>query len=248
MRRADGSASARPALGDRKLHSCPFGSHLEWYWSMGEALFSRIREGIQLDEVGLVAVKPELDALRCAGRLPGRTALDAFAGIGGSAIALARTGKRVLSLDLNPTRLRMARNNARVYEVESRILFARADTRQLLGRVEVDAVYLDPPWGGMEAAEAAHFGLQDFTPAGDALLTAALASASHVALSVPPNFEFSELERFHPELVVPAIYEGEILYYDVFFRRVGRARLGFRRTPQRASGVAGPAESERART
>lgn len=199
--------------------SCPFGPDLAWQWAMRAELFSRIDEGIRLDEVGLVAVKPEAAALRCARRLPGRTALDAFAGIGGCAIALARTRERVLSLDLDPVRLRMAKHNAKVYGVADRILFAQADARTMLPAIRVDAIYLDPPWGDRRAAERPRFGLSDFHPSAVDLLPAALAAAPNVALAVPPNFDFRELQAFQPDLVEPEIHQGDVLYYDVYFWR-----------------------------
>jgi trimethylguanosine synthase len=186
---------------------------------MRRELFTRFGEGVQLDEIGLIGVKPEAAALSCASRLPGRTALDAFAGVGGCAIALARTGKRVLSLDVDMGRLRMARHNAGVYGVAGRILFARADARSLVSAVRVDAIYLDPPWGGMQAAERPRFGLADFRPSAEQLLPAALAAAPSVVLAVPPNFDLSELDRYRPDLVCPVIRAGEILYSDVFFLR-----------------------------
>lgn len=113
----------------------------------------------------------------------------------------------------------MARHNATIYGVSDRILFAQGDARALLGAVRVDSIYLDPPWGGMEAAERPRFGLGDFRPSAAELLPAALAAAANVAISVPPNFDFSELDPYRPDLVKPVTYAGEILYYDVFFRR-----------------------------
>lgn len=198
---------------------CSFGPELAWLWDMRAALFTRIDEGIQFDEVGLIGAKLESAALRCAERLSGSTALDVFAGIGGSAIALARSGKTVISMELDATRLRMARHNANIYGVGDRITFLQADARSILGTFRVDSIYLDPPWGGVEAAERPCFTLADFRPCAQPLLETALATAASVAICVPPNFDFGELKCFQPDVVEPVVHRGEVLYYDVFFLR-----------------------------
>lgn len=191
--------------------------HLQYCWDMREVLFSRFEQGIRVDDVGLFGVKPEQAALESAAMLQGEVVLDAFCGIGGSAIALARTGKRVITAELDKQRLSMARHNAGIYGVADRILFVNADVRDLLGSVQVDAIYLDPPWGGLDAFDRPTFGLRDFRPAADELLQRATAMAACVGMSVPPNFSFEELEPWQPTTVKPVTFEGELLYYDVIF-------------------------------
>ncbi len=198
---------------------CPFGPQYQDSWDMRHALFSRYEEGIQLDGVGLLGAKPEQAALASARLLPGRTVLDGFCGSGGSAIAFARAGKQVISLDLEPSRLAMAQHNARVYGLEDRIRFVQGDACKLIHRLEFDCVYLDPPWGAIDAWERPRFTLKDYSPPADRLLAAALARAPNVLLSVPPNFDFGELVPYQCARVKPAIWEREVLYFDVFLER-----------------------------
>jgi trimethylguanosine synthase len=114
-------------------------------------LFSRWEEGIRYDDEGLFSATPEALALRIADGLAGKV-LDGTCGIGAIAIALARTASitEVVAVDASAERLEMARHNARVYGVESRIRFVHGDVREVLARERFDAVVLDPPWGGRD--------------------------------------------------------------------------------------------------
>ncbi|KAF0128079.1 MAG: hypothetical protein FD148_1881 [Methylocystaceae bacterium] len=64
----------------------PFGEGAQKYWDRRYDLFSKWDEGIKTDEVGLFSVKPERFALEVGKLLTGHAVLDAFCGIGGSAI------------------------------------------------------------------------------------------------------------------------------------------------------------------
>jgi trimethylguanosine synthase len=64
----------------------------------------------------------------------------------------------VIALDINPTRLALARHNAQIYGVADRIEFIQADyisfarayqSASLSTRArQIDAIFLSPPWGG----------------------------------------------------------------------------------------------------
>jgi trimethylguanosine synthase len=100
--------------------------------------------GCLLDEEGWFSVTPELVANQIADRCCCDTVLDAFCGVGGSAIAFAMTCQRgmyrvgplqssqaddylVITLDTSPTRLALARHNAQIYGVADRIEFVLSD-------------------------------------------------------------------------------------------------------------------------
>lgn len=91
--------------------------------------------------------------------------LDCFAGIGGNAIAFARSGafKRVYAIEKNLATLECARHNARIYGVQDQITFFHGDCFELLGLkdgsvgkieslVQIIAkagiIFASPPWGG----------------------------------------------------------------------------------------------------
>lgn len=109
-----------------------------------------------LDDTGWFSVTPSNIAEHIAERCRSDVILDAFCGVGGNAIAFARTCERVIAMDNDITRLRLARHNALHYGVADRIEFVLADyvewareytRRGAHERQEVDVVFLSPPWG-----------------------------------------------------------------------------------------------------
>ncbi|KAI0628060.1 S-adenosyl-L-methionine-dependent methyltransferase [Trametes polyzona] len=127
--------------------------HLQKYFSQRERFFSMYASGCLLDEEGWYSVTPERVADQIAERCRCDVILDAFCGVGGNAIAFARTCERVIALDVSPVRLALARHNAALYGVQDRIEFVLADylsfARTLRDkRRKIDVVFLSPPWGG----------------------------------------------------------------------------------------------------
>jgi trimethylguanosine synthase len=55
---------------------------------------------------------------------------------------------QVIACDIDLAQLEMARHNANIYGVASRIEFVHGDTFKLARSFSVDAVFLSPPWGG----------------------------------------------------------------------------------------------------
>ncbi|OBZ74167.1 Trimethylguanosine synthase [Grifola frondosa] len=149
-------------------------AHLQKYFSQRERYFSLYSSGCLLDEEGWYSVTPERVADQIAERCRCDTILDAFCGVGGNAIAFARTCERVIALDISPLRLALARHNATIYGVADRIEFVLADFlsfARALHRLQssdqqdedaehdqesithhrprkIDTVFLSPPWGG----------------------------------------------------------------------------------------------------
>ncbi|KAF8991047.1 RNA cap guanine-N2 methyltransferase-domain-containing protein [Cyathus striatus] len=137
--------------------------HLQKYFSQRTRFFSLYSElpGCLLDEEGWYSVTPELVANQIAERCRCDTILDAFCGVGGNAIAFAKTCQRVIALDTSPTRLALARHNAQIYGVADRIEFILADYLSFAKSYlslpsstfdnssrKIDVVFLSPPWGG----------------------------------------------------------------------------------------------------
>lgn len=82
------------------------------YWRQRYKLFSRFDHGIRLDRDGWFSVTPEAIARQIARRCQCDLIIDAFAGVGGNAIAFARTCCHVVAIDIDETRLRIARRGA----------------------------------------------------------------------------------------------------------------------------------------
>ncbi|KAG7085586.1 hypothetical protein E1B28_003139 [Marasmius oreades] len=114
--------------------------------------------GCLLDEEGWYSVTPEFIADQIAERCRCDTILDAFCGVGGNAIAFAKTCQRVIALDTSPTRLALARHNAQIYGVAQHIEFILSDyitfaesyisRSSTSSKRKIDVVFLSPPWGG----------------------------------------------------------------------------------------------------
>ncbi|NXP91938.1 TGS1 synthase, partial [Passerina amoena] len=134
------------------------------YWAQRYRLFSRFDEGIKLDREGWFSVTPEKIAEHIAARVSESfncdIIVDAFCGVGGNAIQFALTSKRVIAIDIDPEKLRLARHNAEVYGVAEHIDFLCGDFMALAAGLRADVVFLSPPWGGPDYATAEIFDIQ----------------------------------------------------------------------------------------
>jgi trimethylguanosine synthase len=186
---------------------CPFGEEYQVYWRQRKQLFSRWDSGIQCDPIGLCSIKPEEIAGEIAAKLTGDCVLDAFAGLGGSSIAFARAGKKVIAYDSSKERLRMAEHNAKIYGVGHAIRFEHGNVFQAWRKVrgEVDAVYLDPSWGGPAYSSLKSFDFADFEIEGNgdvrSFIADAYCSKKSVAISLPKNFDTRKLTDLHSNLI-----------------------------------------------
>ncbi len=195
--------------------TCPFGPEYQEAWNHRYALFSKFQQGIQTDTVGLYSVTPEKTALEIAANIKAETIVDAFCGIGGTAIALARAGKKVYSIDTDQKRLGMARHNAGIY-TQTDIEFVHGDFVQLAPLLRADAVFLDPPWGGPASIDKRTFKLSDFSPDGHQLLEISFKYFPQVVLRVPEQFDFAEIKNYKYR-IQDNLLEGRIISRTIYF-------------------------------
>jgi trimethylguanosine synthase len=178
----------------------------EKHWAQRYRYFSRWDEGVCVDVEGWYSITPEVVAEHVARRVRGagaRVVLDAFCGCGGNAIAFARSGLFVLSIDIDPAKVRCARHNAQVYGVEDRIEFIVGDSSAVLSGLIargvpgiVDAVCLAPPWGGPDYLSAPVFDLETMLCCplnGPQWLALAFKLTSNVVMLVPRTVRASQL-------------------------------------------------------
>ncbi|XP_072323849.1 trimethylguanosine synthase [Scyliorhinus torazame] len=134
------------------------------YWAQRYRLFSRFDEGVKLDQEGWFSVTPEKIAEHIANRVMQSfqcdIVVDAFCGVGGNSIQFALAGKRVIAVDIDPVKIDLAQNNARVYGVSEQIEFILGDFMMLASDLKADAVFLSPPWGGPDYVNAKIFDLK----------------------------------------------------------------------------------------
>ena len=124
------------------------------YWNQRYDLWHRFDRGIQMDRESWYSVTPENIAKSIARRCRCDVIVDGFCGVGGNSIQFAYTCERVISIDIDPEKIRMARENARIYGVEDRIEFIVGDYFHVVPKLRaVDVVFLSPPWGGPKYIE-----------------------------------------------------------------------------------------------
>ncbi|KAK0068702.1 trimethylguanosine synthase [Biomphalaria pfeifferi] len=123
---------------------------LRKYWYQRYRLFRKFDEGIKLDKESWFSVTPESIAAHIAERCQCDIIVDAFCGAGGNTIQFAFTCNKVIAIDIDQTKLDLAKHNAEVYGVADRIEFIHGDFQQLALSLKADIVFLSPPWGGPE--------------------------------------------------------------------------------------------------
>lgn len=115
---------------------------------------------------------------------------DLGAGIGGDALALARGGDRgVLAFDRDHLRLAMARENARAYGVDARLIPILGDLTEM-APPRVEALFCDP--GRRTATGRRVFTTRDYEPP-LATLDAWRARIPALGVKVSPGIDYAEL-------------------------------------------------------
>ncbi len=195
-----------PMIQQKTSPQSPFGSDTQRYWERRYWLFSKFDDGIQTDREGLYSVMPEHAALQIGAKIPldrGAKILDAFCGIGGSAIGFARAGFHVTSVDIDSARLAMAAHNAGIYGVNGLIEFQSADAVAAIAGGNYDYVFFDPPWGGPDYARRDRFTVAMFAPDLTGVFPQLLKRRQKFAIRLPKNFDLDELKnwdaRIHTE-------------------------------------------------
>ncbi|KAN0065629.1 putative diacylglycerol O-acyltransferase tgs1 [Thecaphora frezii] len=206
------------------------------YWWNRHTLFSLFSQGVLLDRQSWYSVTPEPIAYRIATRCSCTTVVDAFCGAGGNAIQLALTCHRVIAIDIDENKIRLAKHNAAIYGVEDRITFCVGDYVEFVKdamrwrqqrsntgadaeadgdgdgdedaatdsqgakvsrwqgseRLDIDVVFLSPPWGGVGYINPGS--LANRSPAKPSLPTSTYSDLYSLSLLAPlPGKELFEL-------------------------------------------------------
>eukprot|EP00062_Callorhinchus_milii_P006804 gi/632947716/ref/XP_007889188.1/ PREDICTED: trimethylguanosine synthase [Callorhinchus milii] len=168
------------------------------YWAQRYRLFSRFDEGIKLDQEGWFSVTPEKIAEHIAKRVMqhfhGVIIVDAFCGVGGNSIQFALTGNRVIAIDIDPVKIDLAQNNARVYGVEEQIEFILGDFMLLASDLKADVVFLSPPWGGPDYVNADIFDLKTMmSPDGCEIFRLSQKISPNIVYFLPRNADIEQV-------------------------------------------------------
>ena len=158
------------------------------------------RPSMRLDAEARLSLTPEALALELGERARGLHVIDACAGAGGNAIGFARAGCAVVAIEIDKTRLAMAKHNAAAYDVADRIEFVCGDACAIAPELDADLLFIDPPWG--RRYDKARVTLSDLPPCEQLL-----ERAHHVPkqwLKVPPSFDPSTLPGCYIEAMFGA--------------------------------------------
>ena len=196
LRSVSKKSKANPSSTKGASTHVPCLSGMEKYWFQRYRLFSRFDEGIRLDEESWFSVTPEKIAEHIAERCRCDVVIDAFCGAGGNTIQLAFTCERVIAIDIDASKIEMARHNAGVYGVVDRIEFIVGDYLQLAPFLKADVVFLSPPWGGPSYKSAKVFDIKTMiVPNGEEIFHATKAITDNIAYFLPRNVDVDQISR-----------------------------------------------------
>ena len=82
----------------------------------------------------------EFKSTHCAERLSCGIAVDAFGGVGGNSVQLAKSCQHTIVIDISMERLLLAKHNAEIYGVSSKLDFVCGDFFQLAPHLQVHQI------------------------------------------------------------------------------------------------------------
>lgn len=133
---------------------------IQKYYHQRYDLFSKYDDGILMTDCAWYGVTPEPVANKIAQHVAACTSsckailIDCFAGVGGNAIAFARSGrwKKIYAIELDEDVMRCGKHNAKLYGVDHKISWFHGDCFEIiknelspLGQYSV--IFASPPWG-----------------------------------------------------------------------------------------------------
>eukprot|EP00835_Amoeboradix_gromovi_P004862 NODE_409_length_9212_cov_0.585537.p6 type:complete len:232 gc:universal NODE_409_length_9212_cov_0.585537:4981-5676(+) len=168
---------------------------LRRYWNKRNDYFRNFDSGFLADEEGLYSITPHLAAKRIASRFSGMIVVDGFCGIGGNTIAFARVCKKVIAIELDEQRIRLAKHNARVSGVLGKIEFINGDFfEEVVKLKDFDAVFCSPPWNIKKYFNSKIYSLNDTSPNGFDIFKACKNVTNNIALMLPKHTSIEDLQ------------------------------------------------------
>lgn len=192
------------------------------YWLQRYNLFSKYDQGIVMDEEGWFSVTPEDIAVRHAQRgVSGGVVVDCFAGVGGNSIQFAALGYHVIAVEIDPRKVEMAKNNAKVYGVDNHIDFIVGDFLQLAPYLKGNVAFLSPPWGGPSYKMTDNFTLDLLKPVdGYTLFQVAQTITPNIIMFLPRNVDVFQVEELSWLSSPPLNFEIEENYVRGFLKGI----------------------------
>ncbi|EER23911.1 trimethylguanosine synthase, putative [Coccidioides posadasii C735 delta SOWgp] len=177
------------------------------YWAQRYNIFSRYDDGVWLTDDAWFGVTPEPIANKIAAYMTAAApqkksiVIDTFAGVGGNAIAFARSNKwrRVYAIEKDPASLQCAKHNAKIYGVEDKITWFQGDCFEILKTQLKDlapysVIFASPPWGGPGYRSDKVFNLSTMEPYSiETIYSEFSAFTTDIALFLPRSSDLRQL-------------------------------------------------------
>jgi len=165
-------------------------------------------------------------ASRIAERFRDRTVLETCTGGGFTTIALARVAAHVVTVEVDPAHQLQARANLARAGLEKKVTFLVGDALDagLLDEAAgIDSAFLDPDWARTGPNHVYRFRPSNMRPPADSLLETVLAKTPDVALILPPQIDFRELEGLPPHELQRMFFGGSHELCCLYFGALARS-------------------------
>ena len=101
----------------------------------------------------------------------------------------------MIAIDIDPNKIEIARNNAKVYGVADRIEFIVGDFMTKLPDLQPDVIFLSPPWGGPQYKDFKIYDIESllYPIGGTTLYKACQNVTDNIAYYVPRNIDTDQV-------------------------------------------------------
>ena len=167
------------------------------YYVQRYYFFSLFDNGIQMDQESWFSVTPEEISDYISSIIPdsfNSTILDGFCGCGGNIISFSKTFKKVFANDLFESKIKMTKNNAKIYNCPDNIVYINKDYFDLMIDEKIDYIFLSPPWGGPEYKKDKIYSLKKWmNPDVEKIIEKSLSFSKNIIFYLPRNTDLEEL-------------------------------------------------------
>ncbi|PSN62562.1 trimethylguanosine synthase [Corynespora cassiicola Philippines] len=190
-----------------------FPDNLRKYFFQRFKIWSKYDEGVWMTDDAWFGVTPEPIANKIATHVAESAPkektviVDAFAGVGGNAIAFAMSGRwdQVFAIEKDPKTMKCAKHNAKLYGVDKKIVWCTGDCFDVISRrfskgQENVVIFASPPWGGTEYSADDVFDLSKMEPYNfHKLYTEFSRCSKDMVLYLPRTSDLNQVARYAPE-------------------------------------------------
>ena len=137
----------------------------------------------------------------------------------------------VISIDIDPVKIKCARRNAQVYGVADKIQFVCANFMHVAESVRrlapIDAVFLSPPWGGPAYRQSAVFDIATgCSPNGLHIYASARAITPNIVYLLPRHTDLRQLKHLAGECgnveVEQAVFNKKLKLVSAYYGQLIR--------------------------